>query len=52
MFVIGGFDVTIRRVGTQRFTGFTLCFEYRTDFLACVLGVPFVCVVLHFNGVF
>ncbi len=36
------FDVIIRRVGTQRFTGFALCLEHCTNFLAGVLGVPFV----------
>lgn len=33
MFVIRVFDVAIRRIGTQRFAGFTLCLEHRTDFL-------------------
>lgn len=42
MLIVRVFEVAIRRIGTQRFAGFTLCLEHRTDFLTGVLGVPFV----------
>ena len=36
------FEVTIRRVGTQGLTGLTFGLKHRADFLAGVLGIPFV----------
>ena len=42
MLVIGVLEVAVGRLGTQWFAGLALCLKHRTDFLACVLGVPFV----------
>lgn len=42
MLVIWVFEITIRRIGTQRFAGFAFCFEHRTDLLTGVLGIEFI----------
>ena len=40
--IVRVFGVAVWRLGTQRFAGFALCLEHRTNFLTGVLGIKFV----------
>lgn len=40
--IIRVFGVAVWWLGTQRFAGFALCLEHRTDFLTGILGVKFM----------
>ena len=40
--IVRVFGISVWRLGTQRFAGFALCLEHRTNFLTGVLGVKFV----------
>ena len=42
VFVIGVFQITVRRIGSQRFTGIPFSSEYSLDFLAGVFGIELV----------
>ena len=40
-------QIAVRRIRAERLSGLSFCLEYGTDFLACILCIPFVYDVLE-----